>query len=79
MEFTKAKWAECTADKLFIVRACRLLTPPIHAAILESITRNHGDDSGSRAAYRRGEENDDPATDIFVAMSVFSTAMRAKG
>lgn len=32
--------AECTGDNIFIVKAGRLLTPPIDAGILEGITRN---------------------------------------
>ncbi len=32
--------AECTGDNIFIVRDGELLTPPIHAGILEGITRN---------------------------------------
>ena len=36
----KGEVAECTGDNVFIVKAGRLLTPPIDAGILEGITRN---------------------------------------
>ncbi len=32
--------AECTGDNLFLVKRGELLTPPLHAGILEGITRN---------------------------------------
>jgi branched-chain amino acid aminotransferase len=32
--------AECTADNIFIVKKGELLTPPVHAGILEGVTRN---------------------------------------
>jgi branched-chain amino acid aminotransferase len=32
--------AECTGDNIFILRRGELLTPPIHAGILEGVTRN---------------------------------------
>lgn len=32
--------AECTGDNIFIVKNNKLLTPPLHAGILEGITRN---------------------------------------
>jgi branched-chain amino acid aminotransferase len=36
----KGEIAECTGDNLFLVRAGRVLTPPIDAGILEGITRD---------------------------------------
>ena len=36
----KGEVAECTGDNVFIVKAGRLLTPPIDAGILEGLTRN---------------------------------------
>ena len=32
--------AECTGDNLFVVKRGVLLTPPLHAGILEGVTRN---------------------------------------
>jgi branched-chain amino acid aminotransferase len=32
--------AECTGDNLFLVKRGQLLTPPLHAGILEGVTRN---------------------------------------
>ncbi|MEM1353261.1 MAG: branched-chain-amino-acid transaminase [Planctomycetota bacterium] len=37
---TQGNVAECTGDNLFIAKRGRLLTPPLHAGILEGITRN---------------------------------------
>lgn len=37
---TNGEVAECTGDNIFIIRRGRLLTPPVHAGILEGITRN---------------------------------------
>ncbi|MEM9345104.1 MAG: branched-chain-amino-acid transaminase [Planctomycetota bacterium] len=37
---TQGNVAECTGDNIFIAKRGRLLTPPLHAGILEGITRN---------------------------------------
>ena len=37
---TQGNVAECTGDNIFIVRHGKLYTPPLHAGILEGITRN---------------------------------------
>ena len=37
---TQGNVAECTGDNIFIAKHGRLLTPPLHAGILEGITRN---------------------------------------
>lgn len=37
---TQGNVAECTGDNIFIARHGKLLTPPLHAGILEGITRN---------------------------------------
>jgi len=41
--------AECTGDNIFIMRGGKLLTPPVHAGILEGITRNTVIDLGREA------------------------------
>ena len=37
---TAGNVAECTGDNIFIAKHGKLLTPPLHAGILEGITRN---------------------------------------
>lgn len=73
----KGEVAECTGDNIFIVRRGRLLTPPIHAGILEGITRN------TVMKLARGEgidvaEETLTRHDLFVADECFLTGSAAE-
>ena len=69
--------AECTGDNIFILRAGRLLTPPIDAGILEGITRNAVIELARSMAIEVAEI---PFTrhDIFVAQECFLTGSAAE-
>ncbi len=69
--------AECTGDNIFILRAGRLLTPPIDAGILEGITRNAVIEVARRMDIEVAEI---PFTrhDIFVASECFLTGSAAE-
>jgi len=73
----KGEVAECTGDNLFIVRRGRLLTPPIHAGILEGITRNTVIDLARGAGIDVAEETM-TRHDIFVADECFLTGSAAE-
>ncbi|MEM8910157.1 MAG: branched-chain-amino-acid transaminase, partial [Planctomycetota bacterium] len=64
--------AECTGDNIFIVRRGELLTPPIHAGILEGITRNTVIDL-AQAAGLTVREVTLTRHDLFVADECFLT------
>lgn len=73
----KGEVAECTGDNIFIVRRGRLLTPPIHAGILEGITRNTviqlARDEGIEVAEETLTRHD-----LFVAEECFLTGSAAE-
>lgn len=69
--------AECTGDNIFIVRRGRLLTPPIHAGILEGITRNTVIDLAREAGIEVAEETL-TRHDLFVAEECFLTGSAAE-
>lgn len=73
----KGEVAECTGDNIFIVRRGRLLTPPVHAGILEGITRN------TVMELARGEgidvaEETLTRHDLFIAEECFLTGSAAE-
>ncbi len=73
----KGEVAECTGDNIFIVRAGKLLTPPIDAGILEGITRNAVLELASEAGIETFEV---PLTrhDIYTADECFLTGSAAE-
>ncbi|MBB3206367.1 branched-chain amino acid aminotransferase [Rhodopirellula rubra] len=73
----KGEVAECTGDNLFIVRRGRLLTPPIHAGILEGITRNTVMDLAREAGIEVAEETL-TRHDLFIADECFLTGSAAE-
>jgi branched-chain amino acid aminotransferase len=73
----KGEVAECTGDNLFLVRAGRILTPPIDAGILEGITR----DAVIELARQSGiEVREIPLTrhDVYLADECFLTGTAAE-
>ncbi|TWT56196.1 branched-chain-amino-acid transaminase [Allorhodopirellula solitaria] len=73
----KGEVAECTGDNIFIVRRGRLLTPPIHAGILEGITRNTVIDLAREAGIEVSEETL-TRHDLFIADECFLTGSAAE-
>jgi branched-chain amino acid aminotransferase len=73
----KGEVAECTGDNIFIVRHGRLLTPPIHAGILEGITRNTVMELARGAGIEVAEETL-TRHDLFVAEECFLTGSAAE-
>lgn len=73
----KGEVAECTGDNIFIVRAGKLLTPPIEAGILEGITRATVMELAEQAGL---EVLEMPFTrhDIYVAEECFLTGSAAE-
>ena len=69
--------AECTGDNLFIVRARRLMTPPVAAGILEGITRDEILDIARGLQIDVREENLTPQ-DLYTADECFLTGTAAK-
>ena len=69
--------AECTGDNLFIVRAGRLLTPPVAAGILEGITRDEILDVARGLQIDVREENLTPQ-DLYPADECFLTGTAAE-
>lgn len=69
--------AECTGDNLFIVRQGRLITPPLHAGILEGITRNLVMDL-AREAGIDVLETDLTRHDLYIADECFLTGSAAE-
>lgn len=69
--------SECTGDNVFVIKNGSLLTPPIHAGILEGVTRN------LVIALARGlgiavRENDMTRHDIYTADECFLTGTAAE-
>lgn len=73
----KGEVAECTGDNIFIVRRGRLLTPPIHAGILEGITRNTVIELARGEGIEVAEETL-TRHDLFVADECFLTGSAAE-
>lgn len=73
----KGEVAECTGDNIFIVRRGRLLTPPIHAGILEGITRNTVIELARLEGIKVAEETL-TRHDLFVADECFLTGSAAE-
>lgn len=73
----KGEVAECTGDNLFIVKAGRLLTPPVEAGILEGITRNVVLELAEQAGITADQV---PLTrhDLYVADECFLTGSAAE-
>ena len=73
----KGEVAECTGDNIFIVKAGRLITPPIDAGILEGITRNAVLELAQQAGIETAEV---PLTrhDIYTADECFLTGSAAE-
>ncbi len=69
--------AECTGDNIFIVKGGRLETPPVHAGILEGITRSVVMDL-ARAAGIGAVERDMTRFDLYVADECFLTGTAAE-
>jgi branched-chain amino acid aminotransferase len=68
---------ECTGDNLFIVRNGRVATPPLHAGILEGITRNLVADLARDAGYPV-DETDLTRHDLYIADECFLTGTAAE-
>ncbi len=73
----KGEVAECTGDNIFIVRRGRLLTPPVHAGILEGITRNTVMELARGAGIEVAEETL-TRHDLFIADECFLTGSAAE-
>ena len=73
----KGEVAECTGDNVFIVKAGRLLTPPIDAGILEGITRNAVLELAKEADIETIEATI-TRHDIFIADECFLTGSAAE-
>lgn len=73
----KGEVAECTGDNIFIVRRGRLLTPPIHAGILEGITRNTVMELARGEGLEVAEETL-TRHDLFIAEECFLTGSAAE-
>ena len=69
--------AECTGDNLFLVRRGVLITPPLHAGVLEGITRDLVLEL-ARAAGLETAETDVTRHDVFTAEEVFLTGTAAE-
>ncbi|MFN3167221.1 MAG: branched-chain-amino-acid transaminase [Phycisphaeraceae bacterium] len=69
--------AECTGDNLFIARRGRLVTPPLHAGILEGITRNLVIDLAGRSGIGV-DQADLTKHDLYTADEMFLTGTAAE-
>lgn len=69
--------SECTGDNLFIVRQDRLLTPPLHAGILEGVTRNLVIDLARELGIEVAEV-DLTRHDVYIAGECFLTGTAAE-
>ncbi len=73
----KGEVAECTGDNIFVVRAGKILTPPIDAGILEGVTR----EAGIGLARQAGIEVAEVALtrhDVYIADECFLTGTAAE-
>jgi branched-chain amino acid aminotransferase len=69
--------AECTGDNLFLVKRGQLLTPPLHAGILEGVTRNAVLEL-ARAAGILAAETTLTRHDVYAADECFLTGTAAE-
>lgn len=69
--------AECTGDNIFTVREGQLATPPLHAGILEGVTRNAVMELADQAGMTV-REMDLTRYDLYVADEVFLTGTAAE-
>ena len=69
--------AECTGDNIFVVKKGELRTPPLHAGILEGVTRDVVIDL-AREARVRVEEIALTRHDVFIADECFLTGTAAE-
>ena len=69
--------AECTGDNLFLVRGGRLWTPPLHAGILEGVTRNLVIELAEQAGLPV-DQADMTRHDLYVADECFLTGTAAE-
>ena len=69
--------AECTGDNIFIIRDGVLLTPPLHAGVLEGVTRNVVLEL-ARAAGVPTREGDLTRHDLYTAHEMFLTGTAAE-
>lgn len=69
--------SECTGDNIFIVRRGQLLTPPLHAGILEGVTRNIVIELATAAGIEV-QQVDLTRHDIYVADECFLTGSAAE-
>ena len=68
---------ECTGDNIFIVKAGRLITPPVEAGILEGITRNAVIELAKQAGIETIETTM-TRHDLFIADECFLTGSAAE-
>jgi len=69
--------AECTGDNIFTVRNGALVTPPVHAGILEGITRQVVIELAREAGIETREQ-DMTRFDLYVAEECFLTGTAAE-
>ena len=69
--------AECTGDNIFVVKDGRLMTPPVHAGILEGITRQVVMELAGQAGME-ALERDMTRFDLYVADECFLTGTAAE-
>ena len=69
--------AECTGDNIFVVKDGRLETPPVHAGILEGITRDVVMELAEQAGMET-VERDMTRFDLYVADECFLTGTAAE-
>lgn len=74
---TQGNVAECTGDNIFIAKNGKLYTPPLHAGILEGITRNIVIDL-ARDAGLEVLETDITKHDLYTADEMFLTGTGAE-
>jgi len=74
---TQGNVAECTGDNIFIAKHGKLITPPLHAGILEGITRNIVIEL-ARDAGIEVSETDITKHDLYTADEMFLTGTGAE-
>jgi branched-chain amino acid aminotransferase len=73
----KGEVAECTGDNIFLVRAGRLMTPPLEAGVLEGVTRDAVLEV-ARAAGISASETPFTRHDVYIADECFLTGTAAE-
>jgi len=73
----KGEVAECTGDNIFLVRAGRVLTPPLDAGVLEGVTRDAVIEL-ARAAGISVSETPFTKHDVYIADECFLTGTAAE-